>query len=139
MAKANRKTSAGPGAKPRGKLTPSQLEVMEVLWAADGSGLKVAEIWRALSETREVARTTVLTTLQRLEKRGWLQRGDSDPVVRYQAVVGREAASGSLAAGFVDEFFEGSASRLVMSLLGSGRIKKAELARLRRLLDEEGA
>ena len=64
-------------------------------------------------------------------------RADEGRVARYRAALSRDEAAGSLAAGLVDEFFDGSASQLVLSLLGSKRMKKADLARLRQLLDEE--
>ena len=73
--------------------------------------------------------------VQRLEKRGWLRRSNQD-VARYRATCTRDEAAGRLANSFVDEFFGGSASQLVSSLLGSRRIKKDELARLRKLLGE---
>jgi len=41
----------------------------------------------------------------------------------------------SVAADFVDAFFSGSASELVMSLLGSKRISADEVEQLRGLLD----
>ena len=123
---------------PKGKLTGTQLEIMEVVWDAPEPGIKAAEIWAELCERREVARTTVLTMVQRLEKRGWLVRASDDKVVRYRAALSREVCAGNLAAGFLDEFFDGSAAQLVMSLLGSRRIKTAELNRLRKLLDKEG-
>jgi hypothetical protein len=40
-----------------------------------------------------------------------------------------------MAEGFVDDFFGGSASRLVVSLLGGKRLKPKEVQRLRKLLE----
>lgn len=122
---------------PDGTLTGTQLELMEAVWAAGAAGITVADLWQALSTRRPVARTTVLTTVQRLEKRGWLRRSGIGRTAQYLATLDRSAAAGRLAAGFVDEFFAGSATALVSSLLGSRRLRKSELARLRKLLDEE--
>lgn len=123
--------------KPVGKLTGTQLEIMELVWRAPPGGIKVVLLWQALSEKRDVARTTVLTMVQRLEKRGWLKRSRLEGVLRYRAACSREKASSDLAAGFVDEFFDGSAAQLLTCLLGSRRIKKAELLRIKKLLDQE--
>ena len=38
---------------------------------------------------------------------------------------------------FVAEFFDGSAANLVMSLLGSRRISKADIQRLKQLINEK--
>ena len=43
-----------------------------------------------------------------------------------------------LAADFVEEFFDGSAANLVMSLLGSQRISRTDIQRLKRLMEERG-
>ncbi len=101
--------------------------------------LHVAEVWNAISAKRSVTRTTVLNLVNRLEKRGWLKRRKKGRTFHYVATVERETTAGLVASEFVDEFFGGSASSLVMSLLGSNRLKTAELARLRKLLDDATA
>ena len=89
--------------KPDGRLTGTQLEIMEVVWAGEGP-VKVSHIWHVLSRERKLARTTVLTMVQRLEKRGWLKRSAKttanakDRVVRYRASCSRQDAAGRLAA-----------------------------------------
>jgi predicted transcriptional regulator len=96
----------------------------------------VSEIWQAISQQRDVGRTTVLNLVDRLEKRGWLSRRKVDGVFQYTATVGREKAAGHVAGEFVDAFFSGSAADLVMSLLGSKRISADEVDELRAMLDE---
>ena len=122
--------------KPEGNLTPVQHEIIEVIWDRGRSGASVAEIWEAVSQSRQVVRTTVLNLVDRLEKRGWLRRKPGPGANRYVAALGRDKASAMLASDFVDEFFGGSAGNLVMSLLGSGRLDADEITRLQKLLDE---
>jgi predicted transcriptional regulator len=123
-------------AKEIGTLTAAQLEVLEAVWEAGPGGATVAEIWGRVARRRQVARTTVLTVVGRLEGRGWLIADDAGPIRRYRAARTREEASATLAAAFVDEFFDGSAAGLVTSLLGSGRIKPKEVERLRSILGD---
>jgi predicted transcriptional regulator len=122
------------GQVPDATLTPVQFEILEVAWAAT-DGASVAEIWESVAKSRDVGRTTVLNLVDRLEKRGWLARKKVQGVFRYTPTVSREKAAGSVAAEFVDAFFSGSASELVMSLLGSKRISADEVAQLQALLD----
>jgi BlaI family transcriptional regulator, penicillinase repressor len=117
-------------------LTPMQFEIMEVTWDA-ANGASVAEIWEAVSANRPVGRTTILNLVDRLEKRGWLSRRKIDGVFRYRPTVDRDTAAGHVAAEFVDAFFSGSASDLVMSLLGSRRISPDEVKQLRALLNQQ--
>ena len=120
---------------PEGKLTPVQYELMQILWESS-HGLTVTEVWEKVSGSRDVGRTTILNLIDRLEKRGWLRRVKEEGVFRYQPSVDRDGTSVQLAEEFLDEFFGGSASNLVMSLLGSKRVTPAEVRRLREMLDE---
>ncbi len=120
---------------PEAGLTPVQFEILEAAWSGADGAASVAEIWEAISASRDVGRTTILNLVDRLEKRGWLARKKVDGVFRYAPTVSREEASGNVAAEFVDAFFSGSASELVMSLLGSKRISAEEVDELRALLD----
>jgi BlaI family penicillinase repressor len=121
---------------PEGKLTPVQFEIMQVIWNST-QGLTIGEIWDAIRAGREVSRTTVLNLVDRLEKRCWLKRRKDQGVFRYAAAVGRQSVEAQLAADFVKEFFDGSAANLVLSLLGSQRISKSDIQRLKRLMDEK--
>lgn len=123
-------------ADPEGKLTPVQHEIMETVWSAAEEGLTVSEIRDEIASSREVARTTVLNLVDRLEKRGWLTRREQKGANRFVAAVPRDQTVQNLAEDFVDDFFGGSASELVMSLLGSKRLKKADVEQLRGVLDE---
>ena len=118
-----------------GTLTGTQNEIMEIVWAKGREGATVAEIQEALG--KDAARTTVATLVQRLEKRGWLVADTRDKAQRYRAAKPKERASGRMAAEFVDAFFGGSAAQLVQSLLGSNKIKREEIVRLRELLERK--
>jgi predicted transcriptional regulator len=119
---------------PAAGLTAVQFEIMQVIWESP-QGASVAEIWDAISSGRDVARTTVLNLVARLDERGWLKRRKSGGVYRYAATIDRDTATANAAAKFVDEFFGGSATDLVMSLLGSQRISEGELDELRKLVE----
>ncbi len=121
---------------PDGKLTPAQYEIMELVWAAGAAGATIGELWETIATRREVLRTTVQNLVERLEKRNWLKRTRGEGGYRYCATTTRGETAQDLAENFVDEFFAGSASDMVMSLFGSNRLKPADLARLRALLDE---
>ena len=121
--------------RPVGNLTRAQHEIMEVVWSSGRRGTTVAEIWEAVAQNRQVARTTVLNLVDRLEKRGWLKRRQRKGIYHYTSAVTRKNTATLLAGEFVDDFFGGSATDLVMSLLGSKQLKPEEIDRLRRLLD----
>ena len=121
---------------PKGNITPVQYEILQVVWDGDDEGSTVTGIWREISKLRSVGRTTILNLVDRLEKRSWLVRQRAQGVYRYCATLDREETTQALASGFVDDFFGGKASDLVMSLLGNKSITKDEVERLRKLIDK---
>lgn len=122
-------------ADPVGTLTAAQHEILEVVWGAGQLGATVAEIWEEIGDRRRVTRTTVLNQVDRLEKRGWLKRYEHADGFRYVARQPRQQVASGLALEFVNSFFGGSASELVMSLLGSRKLSTAEISKLKALLE----
>jgi predicted transcriptional regulator len=124
--------------EPKGSLTAAQYEIMAVVWKAGDAGVTVAEIWQAIAESRTIGRTTVLNQVDRLEKRGWLQRLPGDGSTRFRAALSKDDASRQLVAGFVSDYFDGSSADLVSALLGSEAraLTRKEVDRLRKLLDQ---
>ena len=100
---------------PQGNLTSTQYEIMPIVWDHGAEGATVSGIWQDIAVERTVARTTVLNLVDRLEKQGWLIRQTGNGANRYVAAKGREETARVLARDFVDNFFGGSASQLVMS------------------------
>ncbi len=124
---------------PEGKLTAVQHQIMQVLWQRGESGATASEIWQEICADREVGRTTVLKQIQRLEHRRWLRRKSDSGVACYVAAVDQQQTAEMLAAEFVDDFFGGSLSDLVMSVLGSRDIRASDIQRLQQLLDDHAA
>lgn len=122
-----------------GKLTPAQYQILEVIWNGPDAGATVTQIWQEICEQSAVTRTTVLNQVDRLEKRGWLQRKKHDDGFRYVTTQSREQASREITKEFVDSYFAGSASDLLMSLLGAKKMKPAEISRLRELLNSKSS
>jgi BlaI family transcriptional regulator, penicillinase repressor len=122
--------------KKKGTLTGTQLEIMEVVWERGRPGASTGEIWQELAKKRQVARTTVLTMVQRLEKRGWLVRIEDEGTLRFRATSSRDRTTDQLTANFIEQVFGGSPELLVRSILGSRRIKADELARIKQLLSD---
>jgi BlaI family transcriptional regulator, penicillinase repressor len=115
-------------------LTPLELEIMHVLW--EHGAANVQTVQRNLK--RELAYTTVQTVLNILHRKGKVQREMKDRAYFYQAVVSRSHVTGEHMSDILDRLFGGSAESLVMSLLETKHLTPKKLARLQKLLEEEG-
>jgi len=80
---------------------------------------------------RDVARTTVLKTMQRLEAKGLLARVPGETPVKFRAVVDRKRVLPALVNRFVDTILGGSADPLVAYLAGSSKLSAGDLESLR--------
>jgi len=114
-------------------LSPAQLEIMHVVW--EGGEVTVTDAWSVLAQRRPVARNTILTLMDRLEKKGWLKRRADGQTHYYTAAVPRASTLGGVVHRLVDAAFAGSAEALVLALLEGRGVSAAEARRIRQLID----
>jgi predicted transcriptional regulator len=114
--------------------TDAELEILNVLWSAGPA--TVRQVYEAINERRPIQYSTVLKFMQIMADKGILVRDESERAHVYQAAQSREATQQQLAGHLLERAFSGSAKDLVMGALSAKRASKAELAEIRRLLDE---
>ena len=111
-----------------------QAFVMEVVWK-----LREATVEQVRSKFRRVkppAYTTVLTVMQKLERAGWLKHRREGRAYVYSASRTRaERASLSLQR-FVKRVFGGDAKRVLQHLLETEELSEADLAEIRKMIDQ---
>lgn len=115
-------------------LSEAQIEIMSVFW--EKGETTVSDVWKALQQKRPIARTTVLTMIDRLEKKGWLKRRIADQQHFYSAARTRESTLGTLVQRLVATAFSGSAEDLVLALLSGRGVTDDEARRIRALIEK---
>ncbi len=110
-----------------------ELEVMKILWERGRSS--VLQVSEQLSKQKGYARTTILTILQRLHKKGFLKRKKEDGVYRYEPTQKRQQVMGKLLNQFIDRVFDGSSTSLVQQLTGA-RMSQGELDQIKAIIDQ---
>lgn len=117
------------------KIQDAELEVMQVLWRSP-QPVPLAEIRRVLADKCGWEDSTVKTLLRRLCEKGAVElerRG------MYRAVITRAEYSRWSARHLIGKVFEGSAKKLVASLLSDGQLTEADIAELSAMLHREDA
>jgi predicted transcriptional regulator len=97
----------------RAALGNLEREVMDVVWGTDETTVK--EVQAALA--RPVAYTTVMTTLDRLFKKGFVARTRSGRAFVYEALRTREQTEAALAQGIMAGLFAGPSAKPILSNL----------------------
>ena len=117
------------------RLTNSELAVMELLW--ETKQLTARQIREQLYPDSEKAQHgTVQRLLKSLEEKGYVQRDRSLGVQLFAAVVGRETYGGLQLKSLAEKLTNGSIAPLLTHLLEEKELNKAEIKRLRKLLEE---
>jgi BlaI family penicillinase repressor len=116
-------------------LSAAQMEIMNAVWDRP-RGASVAEVWKALSAKRKLARNAVQTMLVRLEDKGWLSHREEGAGFRYVARRPRQATLRRMVGKLVETAFAGSADGLVMALLQGRGVSKEEADRIRVMIDD---
>lgn len=113
--------------------TKSELEILQVLWQHGPSTVRFVndELNRL---KREVQYTSTLKLMQIMVEKGLLDRDDSQMKHVYKPAVEENRTKGFLLDKFLESMYNGSASSLMMQLLGNKKTSKKELDAIRELL-----
>lgn len=117
---------------------PTELEllILKVLW--DKSPLAVRDVRDALELVgRDLAHTTVITTLNVMVKKRFLKRAKEGKSFLFEPKVTREQVSGQMLGDVVDRVFDGSAKAVMLTLFESAELKAEELKELRLILERK--
>lgn len=115
-------------------LGDAELEVLKVLW--DHGPMTVREALGILQQMgRDLAYTTVLTMMTRLEGKGVVAANKSGQAYVYRPRVSRERVTRDRLHGLIEQLFNGTPGSLVLQLMQSERFSAGELAEFRSLIE----
>ena len=121
-----------PAMKEPRKPTDAELAILRVLWARGPS--TVRDVFDALSG--EGAYTTALKLLQIMTEKQLVVRDDTTRTHVYEAAYSEDQTQKQLVTDLLARAFDGSAAKLVLQALASGKASSDELAEIRKLIDK---
>lgn len=104
--------------------TKSELEILQILWANGPSTARLVN--DKLNEKRQVIYMSTLKLMQIMVEKGFLKKDESKMTHVYRACVEESATKGTLLDKVVDTVFNGSASQLMLQLLGNKKLSAKE-------------
>ncbi len=114
--------------------TDGELEILKVLWERGPS--TVREVRAALRPHRPIGHTTVLTLLQTMVEKGYVEADTSTFAHVYRARASKPNVALRYARDLLDRVFDGSAPQLIQYALQGRKATPEELAEVRRIIDE---
>lgn len=116
------------------KPTESELEILQVLWQKGSSSVR--EVNETLNTEREIGYTTTLKLMQIMHEKGLVSRNTESRSHIYTASVSQESVQSQMLTKFLNQAFQGSASKLVMQLLGQHQASPSELNEIKEMIDQ---
>lgn len=119
----------------RASLFDLEADIMEAVWASDWAWFAVSDVRDALLESRDIAYTTVMTTVVRLRDKGLLRRRRDGRRYLYHAKLSRDAFTRAMARDVLDSL-DADSQGAAMALLVD-RVSRAdgdELAQLEKII-----
>ena len=113
------------------KLFESERRVLEVLWQQGDTPAKA--IAAALGQQVGWGKTTTYTVIQKCIAKGVVAR--QEPGFVCHALLSRAEADRAETDALIDRVYGGAPDRLVANLLGSGRLTRAQLDELKKLIE----
>ncbi|MDP9078485.1 MAG: BlaI/MecI/CopY family transcriptional regulator [Bacteroidota bacterium] len=112
--------------------TKSELEILQVLWELGPS--TVRNVNDELLKQKDVNYTTTLKLMQIMADKGILARDESQMKHIYSVAEDEQKTKAHLLDKFVDSMYKGSASKLVMQLIGNKKTSQQELQEIKDML-----
>jgi len=114
--------------------TKSELEILQILWENGPS--TVREVNNELLKQKDVNYTTTLRRMHIMADKGILARDESQMKHVYSVAEDEQKTREHLLEKFIDSMYKGSASKLVMQLLGNKKASKEDIASIKEILDK---
>ena len=115
-------------------LSDAEWEIMNCLWNKPNQ--KISEIVIALSEKKVWDKHTVITLLNRMEKKGAVSFERNVRAKEYYPLISQKETVKQETEQFFERVCQGSLRLMVNSFLSSKAVKKEDLDELYRMLDE---
>jgi len=120
-------------------ITPVEMDVIQ--FVTENQPVTVRQVADAMADKRGIARTTVLTHMERLRKKRVLTRTDVAGVNQYSVARPAQEVVTSTIADFFNRTFGGSVSPLVAYLTQRGNLSDEEIFHLEKIvqkIEQEG-
>jgi BlaI family transcriptional regulator, penicillinase repressor len=111
-----------------------QSEVMELIWGRGEA--TVAQLFETIGRRRPITYTTILSAVQKLERKGWLKHRAEGRAYVYYPVRDRLQVGSRTLRDLLRSAFGGDPRLLLASLLDDTKLSDAELKELRKLIEE---
>jgi BlaI family transcriptional regulator, penicillinase repressor len=116
--------------------TELELQILKILWRK--APQLVREVRSALAaEGRRIAHTSVITTLNTMVDKGYLNRTKEGNALAFSPRVSQQSVSENVLSDVVERVFDGSAAAVMLGVLDIADVDPQELKELRKIITQK--
>ncbi len=113
-------------------LSDTEWKLMNHLWEQEAT---IMELTKELGEEQDWTKSTIITMLNRLEKKGAVAYREEGRAKRYYPIIDRNLAAVHETEGFLDKVYQGSVAMMLNAMAGSRKLRETDVQELRALLE----
>lgn len=119
------------------KLTDAEFDIMGIVWQEGET--TVNHVWETINRKRQtpLSRTTILVQMNRLEEKKWLKHRALGRTFLYYPTRMKDETLETLVGEIHRRLFRGSAPDLVRCLFKSVKVSKAEIRKLKEIIESQ--
>lgn len=121
---------------PASQPTEVELQILRILWQAEGATAREVHNALAAAEDRDTNYSTTVKMLAVMLEKGLVKRNEAASPHVYQAASSQKSTQRRMLGDLIDKVYDGSAFSLVLQALSTRKATTDELARVRQMLDE---
>lgn len=118
------------------RLPEAEQELMMIIWEYE-EPVSRFQIEEKLDPQKEIAPSTILTLLTRLEKRGFLEKVKNGKSNLYRPLVKKEDYTGLVGKTMLDKMFQGSLANFAAALYQGKKLEEKEIEELQAFIDRQ--
>lgn len=110
---------------------------MKLIWRLGGDQVTVRDVYEELRTRRRIAYTSVMSTMQSLDRKGFLRTRKEGRAYIYRPTRPREEVIREVVADLVERVFAGSSEALMLHLVQRHDFSRDKLRELEEMIEEE--
>ena len=114
-----------------------QRAVIETIWDLDQASVHQVSEQLSKKKKKNLAYTTILTTMQKLEKTGWLTHQKQGKSYIYLPTRTRKQASDKSVRKFIKEIFNGNTMLMFQHLMDQSNLSEQEFKELQKIIENK--
>lgn len=118
--------------KPLPSLGEQEIEILR--YVSSQGEISVREVAEHFEKSKGLARTTILTVMERLRKKGFLSREKIDGIFKYSEKIEAQTVMKSKVTEFVERTLGGSVNPLIQYFAGQKNLSAEEVEKLRAIV-----